>query len=280
MRYQKILSQIWFDEKFSLLTPSQKLLFLYILTCPHGNLIGCFVLREGYVCSDLNYSAKDFRKDFEKLLEKDLIKACRSQDLVLIPNFLKYNPLTNPNQKKAAAKIIQQLPKSKLLQHFKGLIEGLPEGLWEGLLKPEDRRQKTEDRILAQTSPPSAPNLRENASPFFSCKHFEVSQEHHTELLKDHPALSPDRLLLEIKKMKDWLDDNPHRHKRNTKGHLKNPKMFIRNWLQRVVVKLEPAAPKEPDPQCPICRGRGREFYEENGEKLSRDCQCLRRQDG
>ena len=50
------------------------------------------------------------------------------------------------------------------------------------------------------------------------------------------------------------------------------------NWGQIDLSKPEP--PKDPDPNCPICRGTGRDFYEENGEKLVRDCQCLRRADG
>ena len=83
--------------------------------------------------------------------------------------------------------------------------------------------------------------------PYFSCKHFEVSDEYFRELVKDYPALSNKSLLLELKKMRDWLDDNPNRHKRTARGFLKNPKSFIRNWLGKVVVNPSSrGSPNEP----------------------------------
>jgi len=45
MRYQNIECKIWNDEKFTKLTPMQQRLFLYFLTCPHGNFLGIFVLK-------------------------------------------------------------------------------------------------------------------------------------------------------------------------------------------------------------------------------------------
>jgi hypothetical protein len=74
-------------------------------------------------------------------------------ELILIKNFLKHNPLTNPNQKKAAKKIIEDLPKSPLLKHFLGLIEGLPEGLGEVLSKPETETE-TEYKYSLDQNPP------------------------------------------------------------------------------------------------------------------------------
>lgn len=156
MRYQKIFKQIWHDEKFAQLSPLQQRLFLYLLTCPHGNLIGCYVLPEGYACADLNVHPEDLRKDFAKLLEMGLVRKCERTSVVLLPKFLKYNPLTNPNQKKAAARLLQELPKSPLLLHFKGLIDGLPEGFWKDLTNglqehPEETRNASEGASHTET---------------------------------------------------------------------------------------------------------------------------------
>lgn len=130
MRYQKIHSQIWNDEKFTTLSPAQQRLFLYILTCPHGNLIGMYVLKPGYACDDLKCSAKDFEKDLNKIIEKGSIAYDKSVSLILVKRYLKYNPITNPNQIKAAKKMICELPKSVLFQEF---MEVLPEVLKEEL---------------------------------------------------------------------------------------------------------------------------------------------------
>ncbi len=145
MRYQKIESKIWNDEKFSKLTPLQQRLFFYVLTSPHGNLLGLYVLKEGYVCEDLKCSAKDFRKDFQKLIEIGLLNYDPSVCLVFIKNFLKHNPITNPNQVKAAEKIIQELPKSSLILMIKGLVKGLNEALLEGLNKVVSKPEEEEE---------------------------------------------------------------------------------------------------------------------------------------
>jgi len=141
MRYQKIHSQIWNDEKFIQLTPQQQRLFFYILTCPHGNLIGLYVLKEGYAREDLKSFGKDFRKDLTKLIDLGLVEYDKSVSVVFIKNFLKHNPITNPNQVKAANKTIQELPKTHLIQRLKGLIKGLNEVLLEVLSKPEEETE-------------------------------------------------------------------------------------------------------------------------------------------
>ena len=67
MRYQKIESRIWNDERFVQLTPMQQRLFLYILTSPHGNLIGIYVLKKGYIIEDLKVLSKDLERDLKEV---------------------------------------------------------------------------------------------------------------------------------------------------------------------------------------------------------------------
>lgn len=137
MRYQKIESQIWHDEKFIKLSHSQQLLFFYILTSPHNNLIGTYVLKQGYICEDMKI--KSIKKDIDKLIKVGLIRYDYETGLIHIPNFFKHNPLTNPNQHKSAVKVWNRLPKSSLLlEVYEGLSEGLKQRLGEGLSKPEE----------------------------------------------------------------------------------------------------------------------------------------------
>lgn len=174
MRYQKIESRIWNDEKFTQLTPLQQRLFLYILTCPHGNLIGLFVLKCGYVCEDLKLLPKDFQKDLAKIISVGLVEYDENVQVVWVKNFIKHNPITNPNQIKAACKTLFEIPKTKLIQLFinnneslfKGLTEGLTEGLDEDLSKPEaeadsytdsDSYTDTETVVGAETKNSSRP---------------------------------------------------------------------------------------------------------------------------
>lgn len=135
MRYQKIYTQIWNDEKFVELSPAAQRFFLYLLTAPNSNLIGMYILKDGYACDDLRCSQKDFQKLLAEVLQQKLISYDEKHKVILIKNYLKHNPITNPNQLKAAIKILSSLPKTYLLQELKGIIEGLQEGLTKGLLK-------------------------------------------------------------------------------------------------------------------------------------------------
>jgi hypothetical protein len=167
MRYQKIESKIWNDEKFIKLAPMEQRLFFYILTSPHGNIIGLYVLKEGYACEDLKCLPKDFRKELKILIESGLIKYDHDVTVVWIKNFLKHNPITNPNQVIAAKKILSELPKTPLIRNLKGLIKGLTEelieGFTEGLLKPEpepETETETETDSLPEALQPSKDGLK------------------------------------------------------------------------------------------------------------------------
>ena len=119
MRYQRIHSQIWTDEKFRKLSEDAKFLFIYIITCPHSNTIGVFVLPKKYIECDLDWSDKRLAKPFAELLHKQLILFDETDNLIAIVNHLKHNPIENENQAKSAAKILESLPKSSLFINIK-----------------------------------------------------------------------------------------------------------------------------------------------------------------
>ena len=137
MRYQKIESQIWNDEDFSTLSIETQRLFLYLLTSPHGNLIGLYVLKEGYACADLKAAPEALRRGLEALSEGDFIAYDYDNQVVWIKKFLKHNPIVNQNQQKAMIREIEALPKTQLIQNFikhnEDFIQTLDEGLRRAL---------------------------------------------------------------------------------------------------------------------------------------------------
>ena len=152
MRYTKIHTQIWNDEKFIKLSSSQQRLFLYILTSPHSNLIGFYVLKKTYIQGDLEVLPKDLAKDLAKLCLEGLISYDDTLQVVLIHNWMKHNPITNPNQRVSAKKIVSELPKTYLFEQFKVLCEGLNEVLVKSLPKdlpkpchPEEEEEEEEE---------------------------------------------------------------------------------------------------------------------------------------
>ena len=141
----------------------------------------------------------------------------------------------------------------------------------------------------ASTSAKSSGDALQNS--VFSCPHFVIEQEYFEALTKEYPGLDNGRLNLEIRKAADWLTDNPDRHKRTSKGLIKNKRAFLRNWLERATVnpprnilgtpyqapaREPPPGPlKTPDPKCPICRGAGLEEKTDGSAIRMRPCKCL-----
>lgn len=82
------------------------------------------------------------------------------------------------------------------------------------------------------SSSPVAPKI------LYSCKHFELDEEFIKKLRDEYPALSGQRLKKEVSAAHDWLDDNPKSpHKRRANGRLKNPRSFLKKWLENIVIE-------------------------------------------
>ncbi|MCX8022783.1 MAG: hypothetical protein N2745_08435 [Syntrophorhabdaceae bacterium] len=151
MRYQRIYSQIWHDEKFNSLSEDAKYLFLYLLTSPHSNALGLYVLPLQYICADLNWDMKRLGKPFKELLGKRLINYDEKVKLVCIINHLKHNPIDNENQAKNAIKIVVNLPKSPI---FSDILEQLQKPFHKPLLERLQERipnPETETETVSET---------------------------------------------------------------------------------------------------------------------------------
>lgn len=86
-----------------------------------------------------------------------------------------------------------------------------------------------------------------DASPFFSCQFFEVPKTYRKKLSTEYPAMTDAHLLREFSKMEDWISDNRKKKKFKANGHLANPKMFIKNWLEKIVIQPQVSQPDEMD---------------------------------
>lgn len=122
-RYIRIASKVWQDDKFRTISDEAKLLYLYILTSQHSNMIGYYLLPKPYVAYDLKWLPEQLNKRFTELLQIGLVKYCDKGDVVLIPNFLKYNTIQNPNQAKGAVNRLKEVPQNTLVDEFLACIK-------------------------------------------------------------------------------------------------------------------------------------------------------------
>lgn len=145
--FTKINELLWTDEKVKTLSDDGKILFLYVLTCQHRNILGLYLLPVPYGAFDLGWDNERFSKGLDELLNKGFIKYDFKTNILLVDNFLKYNPLENPNQVKGAIKALASLPKNGLETELKKRLESLDKPFIKPLLKALDERLPKQEEV-------------------------------------------------------------------------------------------------------------------------------------
>lgn len=110
--YGKVHTSFWSSDTLRGLPDDAKFLALYLLTCQHGNMAGVFRVPLAYAAEDTGWSAERLRNGFETLSECGWLRRCERTGWLWVVNWLKWNRPDNPNQWKAVAKLIAQVPES------------------------------------------------------------------------------------------------------------------------------------------------------------------------
>lgn len=121
--YGTIQSAYWTHPDVKCLSDGAKLLGAYLLTCPHANGLGCFHAPTGYIATDLGWEHETVSKRFAELFENGFCKRCERTEYVLIPNFLRWNPIANQNV--AKARIVEYRGIPSHFQYFSDLAESM-----------------------------------------------------------------------------------------------------------------------------------------------------------
>ena len=154
-RYSKVQSTIWGSKKLKSVDDSAKLAYMYLLSCPHGNSAGIFILPIGYALTDLDWTDVKYKSAMGVLEEAELI-ACDG-DIVFIKQFLRFNPYNNMNHAKGSFNEISGFIGSHLYGLFyedlytycEKYIDEFPEPI-DGI---ETVSKRYRDRISTKTRP-------------------------------------------------------------------------------------------------------------------------------
>tara|TARA_R100001510_G_scaffold57488_1_gene65744 strand:- start:3032 stop:3859 length:828 start_codon:yes stop_codon:yes gene_type:complete len=120
--YGTIQTSFWTHPKINVLSDKAKLLFLYLITGHHANALGCYRIPKEYIKADLGWTTKDLLKPFSEL-ENFLILYDLELSVLLIPDFLQWNPIPNPNSGQARWAELQLINEN--FQYFHVLIDRL-----------------------------------------------------------------------------------------------------------------------------------------------------------
>jgi len=147
--YSKITPDVWMREDLS---HAARYLYLYLLSNPHSNWIGCYHCPEVYICDDLGMELEESRGAFGELSSLGLVR--RIGRFVLLPQFLATNSISNTSMAASRIAELEQLPDGQAkYTAAQLLLEGVEH------LSDEQRERLTE--LAARVSDTPAPRTKE-----------------------------------------------------------------------------------------------------------------------
>jgi hypothetical protein len=131
--YQPVPCALWNDEDFLALSETAQKIFFYLLTNIHSNLLGLYVLKEGYALSDLRIGEpRKYRNGLTEIQTAGLIDFDATGGIVLIKrHYLSASPILSPNQIKAIKYLVGDLPRTNLIYALKEVLRS-PEVISRG----------------------------------------------------------------------------------------------------------------------------------------------------
>lgn len=108
--YGRVYNSFWSSSTTGSMSDDAKLLAIYLMTCHHSTIAGAFRLPYGYVSDDLGWTSERVLQGFAELSAKGFCNRCETTKWVCISKHFEWNRPENPNQRKAAAKVLASIP--------------------------------------------------------------------------------------------------------------------------------------------------------------------------
>ena len=124
--FTKIHEEIWDSLKEKEVSDNGKLLFIYLFSCKHRNIIGLYKLPQEYISADLGQPIRKVKQTVKELFEKGLIIYDEKSTIVFLKGFLEHNPLQNAKMEQGAMAVFKGLPGNSLLEDFHTVLKQLP----------------------------------------------------------------------------------------------------------------------------------------------------------
>lgn len=123
--YRTVSQSFWTDTKVvDCFTPEDKYFWLYLLTNPHTNLLGCYEISVKQISNETGYTHDSVRNLLTRFVEQyKIIDYSEADKEILVKNWYKYNWTKSP---KALAGIKSVYPYIKC-ERFKIYLEGVIE---------------------------------------------------------------------------------------------------------------------------------------------------------
>jgi hypothetical protein len=152
---RSVQTRFWEDPFVEELSPSEKLLFIYLLTNSQTNLIGIYEVSLKRIAYDTGLGKDTIEKAFKRF--EKFGKAIYIDNYVILPNFLKNQSLNN-NMQRGAIKEWEDVPKWLKVKVLENHSEGLDndsesfESIQNLILKMKGRENENESEGKGESS--------------------------------------------------------------------------------------------------------------------------------
>jgi len=191
--FGKIHTRYWSWAQAHNLTDQVKLIGAYLLSCEHGNSLGCFRLPRSYIAEDLGYSVDIVSTSCRHLEKLGFLEYCETSKFVLIKKYLKWNPPKNESHAQGILSMVSQIIPSSFT---------LLESLMESLRRYGGKHLKRQD----------VDTLYHTLSPMVStqCPQSVETKETETEIEKEIEIETKKEKEIEKENMRAAPADPPH----------------------------------------------------------------------
>lgn len=215
-----IKDSFWTDTYIENLDPTEKLLYIYILTNPLCNIAGIYQIQTRRIAFEIGIDKEMVGKLLNRLTEDG--KIIRHKDWLLIINHAKHQSFKNPNVTAGIKRIIEDLPDEvkalkgfERLSHFTLLNLTLPNGdMWnkktedyeEGVIDIDGDGTLVEEKKPRTKKYPNAPTVRKIFLEVFGKNPASWSQ--HTVQLQACENLFTERGIEQIRSALEFYKEN------------------------------------------------------------------------
>ncbi|WP_067518163.1 hypothetical protein [Endozoicomonas ascidiicola] len=106
----KIKPTIWHDNMLRKVSQNGRYLALYLLSCPHGNSLGVFLLPYDYALADLQWNSNALAAAMDELKGAGFLDYSRDHTWISILNFQQIDPAANGKQLTGRIRLLEKLP--------------------------------------------------------------------------------------------------------------------------------------------------------------------------
>lgn len=198
-RYRKIFVKMWGDIKFRNLSASgasAQTLWFFLLTSPLTTRIpGISLSGEAGFSESMNWSLESFRKVFQEICMKGMVRSDWQARLIWVPKAILYNKPENPNVVRGWKDTWNEIPEcslkleiyEELKEYLQELGEGFVKAFEEACLKPLPNQEQEQEQDI----PPSEGVIKNHTSKNSSLEEIKQTKSFENKLASrgTHPRL-------------------------------------------------------------------------------------------